>query len=77
MRNRSFNFMGENVAAICVREVKVVKSPDGESTFEFGESFWRVYWGLADKEAKISAPLRDPDPEASGSGPHQSTTKVT
>lgn len=61
---------GENVAAICVREVKAVKSPDGESTLEFGESFWRVYWGLADKEAKSPAPPRYLEAEASRSGPH-------
>ena len=43
---------GEVVAAICVREVTVVQPPDGEATLEFGDEFWRIYWGLVDKEAE-------------------------
>ena len=41
-------FPGEMISAICLREVKVVQSPDGEATLGFGNAFWRVYWGLVD-----------------------------
>ena len=44
-------FPGEMISAICLREVKVVQSSDGEATLEFGNDFWRVYWGIVDKEA--------------------------
>ena len=41
---------GERVAAICVREVKVVQSFNGQDDLSYGKEFWRVYWGLVDKE---------------------------
>ena len=60
---------GENVAAIGVREVRVVQSPNGEANLEFGNEFWRVYWGLVDKEGGIAAPPPSPQAESSGSVP--------
>ena len=46
------------VAAICVREVRAVQYPNGEANLEFGKEFWRVYWGLVDKEEESAAPPR-------------------
>ena len=57
---RHIHLSGEKVAAICVREVKVKQSSRGEATLEFGNHFWRVYWGLVDREAESAIPPRSP-----------------
>lgn len=50
----SRNLPGQIIAAICVREVKVLRSPYGEDTLKFGNNFWRVYWGLVTRPASAS-----------------------
>ena len=69
IESRCIFLPGEKVAAICVREVRAVQSPNGEANLEFGKEFWRVYWGLVDKEEESAPQPRSPQAESSGSVP--------